>query len=107
MEAASIAHAEHHCPPPAHRSSRAEPATLGMLLSIISEVLIFGAFFTAYSFIPVLTKDPWAAHATTLPVAVPVINPLRSEAGAFRVRVWFVAAVAVIAVIVLVVQALT
>jgi hypothetical protein len=36
-----------------------------------------------------------------------VINPLRSEAEAFQVLVWFVAAVAVIAVIVLVVQALT
>jgi hypothetical protein len=36
-----------------------------------------------------------------------VINPLRSEEEAFRVLVWFVAAVALIAVIVLVVQALT
>jgi hypothetical protein len=36
-----------------------------------------------------------------------VINPLRSEAEAFRVLVWFVAFVAVIVVVVLVVQALT
>jgi hypothetical protein len=36
-----------------------------------------------------------------------VINPLRSEAEAFRVLVWFVAAVALIVVVVLVVQALT
>jgi hypothetical protein len=34
-------------------------------------------------------------------------NPLRSEADAFRVLVWFVAAVAVIVVVVLVVRALT
>ncbi len=34
-------------------------------------------------------------------------NPLRSEADAFRVPVWFVAAVAVIVIIVLVIQALT
>ena len=42
---------EHHGPPEAHRSSRVEPAFLGMCLFIISEVMIFGAFFTAYFFI--------------------------------------------------------
>jgi t-SNARE complex subunit (syntaxin) len=36
-----------------------------------------------------------------------VINPLRSEAEAFRVLVWFVVFVAVVVVVVLVVQALT
>ena len=76
MEAASIAqaHADHHGPPPAHRSSRAEPATLGMLLFIISEVMIFGAFFTAYFFIRVVNHDPWPAHGTLLPEAVAGIN---------------------------------
>src|SRR5213592_3747022 len=75
MEAASIAHADqHHGPPAANRSSRVEPATLGMLLFIISEVMIFAAFFTAYFFIRVVTKDPWPAHGTTLPVAVAGVN---------------------------------
>src|SRR5437660_3666991 len=76
MEAASIAHAhaEHHGPPPAHRSSRAEPATLGMLLFIISEVMIFGAFFTALFFIRVVNADPWPAHGDELPVAVAGVN---------------------------------
>src|SRR5881227_138731 len=75
MEAASIAHADHHHgPPAANRSSRVEPATLGMLLFIISEVMIFGAFFTAYFFIRVVTKDPWPAHGTTLPVGVAGVN---------------------------------
>jgi cytochrome c oxidase subunit III len=74
VEAASIAHAEHHGPPAAHRSSRAEPATLGMLLFIISEVMIFGAFFTAYFFIRVVTNDPWPAPGTTLPEAVAGVN---------------------------------
>ena len=74
MEAASIAHAEHHGPPPAHRSSRVEPPTLGMLLFIISEVMIFGAFFTAYFFIRIVTHDPWPAHGTTLPEAVAGVN---------------------------------
>ena len=55
MEAASVAHDahEHHGPPPAHVSSRVEAPVLGMLLFIISEVMVFGAFFTAYFFIRV------------------------------------------------------
>jgi cytochrome c oxidase subunit 3 len=73
MEAASVAH-EHHGPPPAHRSSRVESPTLGMLLFIISEVMIFGAFFTAYFFIRVVTHNPWPAHGTTLPEAVAGVN---------------------------------
>jgi cytochrome c oxidase subunit 3 len=78
MEAASIAHggahAEHHGPPPAHRSSRVEPQLLGMLLFIISEVMIFGAFFTAYFFIRVAQGDPWPAAGTHLPVEVAGVN---------------------------------
>jgi cytochrome c oxidase subunit 3 len=75
MEAAAIPHAEeHHGPPPAHRSSRVEPQLLGMLLFIISEVMIFGAFFTAYFFIRVVTHDPWPAQGTTLPEDVAGIN---------------------------------
>ena len=45
---------EHHGPPPANRSSRVEPPMLGMLLFIISEIMVFGAFFTAYFFIRVV-----------------------------------------------------
>src|SRR5450755_2774732 len=74
MEAATIAHAEHHGPPPAHRSSRVPAPTLGMLLFIVSEVMIFGAFFTAYFFIRIVTHNPWPAHATKLPEAVAGIN---------------------------------
>jgi hypothetical protein len=36
-----------------------------------------------------------------------VLNPLRSEAEAFQALVWFVGAVAVIAVVVLLVQAVS
>ena len=78
MEAASVAqpgaHAEHAHPPTAHRSSRVEPQLLGMLLFIISEVMVFGAFFTAYFFIRVSQGDPWPAPGTTLPVAVAGVN---------------------------------
>jgi cytochrome c oxidase subunit 3 len=73
MEAAAIPH-EHHGPPPAHRSSRVEAPTLGMLLFIMSEVMIFGAFFTAYFFIRVVTGDPWPAHGTKIPEAVAGVN---------------------------------
>ena len=76
MEAASIAHTahEHHGPPPANRSSRVDPQLLGILLFIISEVMIFGAFFTAYFFIRIVTHNPWPAHNTKLPEAVAGIN---------------------------------
>ena len=54
--AAAAAHVDdhHHGPPEANRSSRVEPAFLGMLLFIISEIMVFGAFFTAYFFIRVV-----------------------------------------------------
>ena len=67
---ASAAEHEHHGPPPAHRSSRVDPQLLGMLLFIISEIMIFGAFFTAYFFIRVAQGDPWPAPGTHLPVHV-------------------------------------
>jgi len=74
MEAAAVAHAEHHGPPPAHRSSRVHAPTLGMLLFIMSEVMIFGAFFTAYFFIRVVNHNPWPAPGTTLPEDVAGVN---------------------------------
>src|SRR3954462_13530870 len=81
MEAAAIAHGhghadhEHHGPPPANRSSRVEPQLLGMLLFIISEIMVFCTFFTAYIFIRVVQGDQWfpfRGHA--LPVAVAGVN---------------------------------
>jgi cytochrome c oxidase subunit III len=76
MEAASIAHGhdDHHGPPEAHRSSRVEPQLLGMLLFIISEVMIFGAFFTAYFFIRVVGGAEWPAEGTHLPKAIAGVN---------------------------------
>lgn len=75
MEAASFAHdTAHHGPPPAHRSSRVAAPTLGMLLFIISEMMIFGAFFTAYFFIRVASHAPWPAPGTTLPKAATGVN---------------------------------
>jgi cytochrome c oxidase subunit 3 len=81
MEAASIpaAHGHddhHHGPPPANRSSRVEPALLGMMLFIISEIMVFGAFFTAYFFIRVVaTGHTWfPVNGHDLPVAVAGVN---------------------------------
>jgi cytochrome c oxidase subunit 3 len=78
MEAAGIAsqhvHEEHAAPPEAHRSSRVDPQVLGILLFIVSEVMVFGAFFTAYFFIRIVQGDPWPAPGTKLPVAVAGFN---------------------------------
>jgi cytochrome c oxidase subunit 3 len=45
-----------------------------MLLFIISEIMLFGAFFTAYFFLRVVNHDPWPAHGTELPKLVAGIN---------------------------------
>jgi len=80
MEAAAVSHAHaddhgHHGPPPANRSSRVDPQFLGMLLFIISEVMVFGAFFTAYFFIRVVSGDDWFPFGKfELPVAVAGVN---------------------------------
>src|SRR5205823_9463726 len=76
MESASVAvhEHEHHGPPPANRSSRVDPQFLGMYLFIISEIMLFGAFFTAYFFIRVVGHAHWPATGTKLPVAVAGVN---------------------------------
>jgi len=81
MESASVAvgHSpggehEHHGPPEANKSSRVDAPLLGMFLFIISEVMLFGAFFTAYFFIRVVGDSPWPAPGEHLPVVVAGIN---------------------------------
>jgi cytochrome c oxidase subunit 3 len=81
MESASIAvghphddEHEHHGPPPANQSSRVDASVLGMLLFIISEIMLFGAFFTAYFFIRVVANSEWPAPGTELPKLVAGIN---------------------------------
>ncbi len=90
MEAASIAHGhaehEHHGPPEANRSSRVEPQLLGMLLFIISEIMVFGAFFTAYFFIRVSQGDPWPAAGTKLPVEVAGVNTAILVSSSFTIH---------------------
>jgi cytochrome c oxidase subunit 3 len=90
MEAASIPHAaghsDHHGPPVANRSSRVDPQLLGMLLFIISEVMVFGAFFTAYFFIRVANGDPWPAPGTHLPVIPTLFNTLILVSSSFTMH---------------------
>src|SRR3954453_22131173 len=75
MEAATVHAGEHqHGPPPANQSSRVEPQLLGMLLFIISEVMVFGAFFTAYFFIRVVGGADWPAQGTELPKLIAGMN---------------------------------
>ena len=83
MESASVAagahahghgHDDHHGPPPANQSSRIEAQFLGMLLFIISEVMLFGAFFTAYFWIRVVNGAEWPAEGNELPVAIAGVN---------------------------------
>jgi len=73
--AAATAEHEHHGPPEANRSSRVEPQMLGMLLFIISEIMIFGAFFTAYFFIRTVVEGAqWPAEGMHLPVDIAGVN---------------------------------
>ena len=65
---------EHHGPPEANKSSRVDAPLLGMLLFIISEIMLFGAFFTAYFFVRVVGDAPWPAPGEHLPVVVAGIN---------------------------------
>jgi cytochrome c oxidase subunit III len=67
---------EHHGPPPANRSSRLDPATLGMFLFIASEAMLFGAFFTAYFFVRVVNPDAqaWPPDPYEFPVFVAGMN---------------------------------
>jgi cytochrome c oxidase subunit III len=74
MEAAAVEHAHPAHPPAANRSSRVDAQLLGMLLFIISEVMVFGAFFTAYFFIRVVGGAEWPAEGTHLPVAIAGVN---------------------------------
>jgi cytochrome c oxidase subunit 3 len=67
---------EHHGPPAPHYSSRISPVILGILLFIASEIMLFGAFFTAYFFVRVVNPDvtQWPPEGFHLPVFVAGVN---------------------------------
>ncbi len=73
--AAHAAAEHHHGPPLANHSSRVNASILGMLLFIASEVMLFGAFFTAYFFVRVINHaDKWPPPPFRVPVYVAGVN---------------------------------
>src|SRR6266550_8533744 len=91
MESASVAvgHAEEHHPhpPEANQSSRIDRQTLGILLFIVSEVMLFGAFFASYFFLRVVVNPPaWPPHPFELPVAVAGMNTAILFSSSFTVH---------------------
>ncbi len=92
MESASVAvghdHAEHHHgPPEANQSSRIDRQTLGILLFIVSEVMLFGAFFASYFFLRVVVDPPsWPPHPYTLPVGVAGMNTAILVSSSFTIH---------------------
>jgi cytochrome c oxidase subunit III len=88
MSAAVDPH-EHHGPPPIHYSSRIAPATLGMFLFIGSEIMLFGAFFTAYFFERVVNngvQGHWPPEGFHRPVFVALINTLILVTSSFTMH---------------------
>jgi cytochrome c oxidase subunit 3 len=84
----SAAHAEavHHGPPIANKSSRVDAPVLGMFLFIASEVMLFGAFFTAYFFVRVTAGTPWPTPPLHLPVYVAGVNTAILVTSSFTVH---------------------
>jgi cytochrome c oxidase subunit 3 len=92
VESASVAvggahEHEHHGPPEANQSSRIDRQTLGILLFIVSEVMLFGAFFASYFFLRVVVNPPsWPPSPFELPVAVAGMNTAILFSSSFTVH---------------------
>ncbi len=86
---AAVGHAEHehHGPPEANQSSRIDRQTLGVLLFIITEAMLFGAFFASYFFIRVVANEgPWPPDGFELPVSVAFVNTLILVSSSFTIH---------------------
>jgi cytochrome c oxidase subunit III len=80
-------HAEAHAHGPlAHKSSRVDAPILGIFLFIASEVMLFGAFFTAYFFVRVVAGTPWPTPPFHLPVFVAGVNTLILVTSSFTMH---------------------
>ncbi len=93
MESATVAlgqgHADehHHGPPTANRSSRIDPQVLGILLFIVSEVMLFGAFFASYFFLRVVVNPAsWPPDPYEFPVAVAGVNTAILVSSSFTIH---------------------
>jgi cytochrome c oxidase subunit 3 len=92
-----VAHAEahehdHHGPPIAHQSSRIDARVLGMFLFIASEIMVFGAFFTAYFFVRVVNEFPWPPEGNHLPVFIAGVNTIILVTSSFTMH-WALTAI--------------
>jgi cytochrome c oxidase subunit III len=78
MVAHAEAHLDHHGehPPEPHFSSRISPSILGMYLFIGSEIMLFGAFFTAYFFVRVVNGVTWPSLLSSVPAGYPLHLPV-------------------------------
>src|SRR6201994_4965170 len=77
----------HHGPPEANQSSRIDRQTLGILLFIISEIMLFGAFFASYfSLRVVVNPAAWPPKPFELPVAVAGMNTAILVSSSFTVH---------------------
>src|ERR1700754_3113792 len=97
MESASVplpgagghaaAESHHHGPPEANQSSRIDKQTLGILLFIVSEVMLFGSFFASYFFLRVVVHpSAWPPHPFELPVAVAGMNTAILVSSSFTIH---------------------
>jgi cytochrome c oxidase subunit 3 len=57
-----------------------------MYLFIISEIMLFGAFFTAYFFIRVVQNDPWPPPGEEIPILVAGINTAILVSSSFTIH---------------------
>lgn len=81
------AEAHHHGPPEANKSSRIDRQTLGILMFIISEVMLFGAFFASYFFLRVVVNPAeWPPKPFELPVAVAGMNTAILVSSSFTIH---------------------
>lgn len=95
-EAAVHGHGDHHGPPAANQSSRMDSTTLGMLLFIASEAMLFGSFFAAYFFVRVVnpeativTPETWATwppEPYEFPVFVAGVNTAILVTSSFTIH---------------------
>jgi cytochrome c oxidase subunit III len=77
----------HHGPPEAHQSSRVSAPVLGIFLFIASEIMLFGAFFTAYFFVRVVTEvEVWPPEGFHRPVFVAGVNTAILVTSSFTVH---------------------
>jgi cytochrome c oxidase subunit 3 len=79
------AHAGH--PPAANRSSRVDARLLGIYLFIASEIMLFGAFFSAYFFARVVVgNETWPPEPFELPVYLALLNTIILVTSSFSMH---------------------